>query len=652
MGSDQCEYRIDELFKQSEAAPHEVVVSSDRFCRTRLEHPDRSEAVLDTFPDFESAACCFLRLAAGSERIARLVVHGVNEVVHCAAGGWLLKRGESGSVCYWIPQPPTARTVDSHGRILSQEAAELAGFGGTSDELWVEFRVPQDRHLDLTLWRFPAALRVEETLREPLSVERQTWFMRGSHAVFRGPSDLYLCLVHGQVYDNRFVWRRIWGGFRWRICSENEAQSLYAVLNGLERATRRVLHTLLKRQVLFSVIARQAPDGGWHHGEWTDLMESHFRLHNAGVLLLEAALDEAPDPVVAKSLEAAVSFTARRIDDTDVGLWFLHDSLEESVEMATAMDAPPWTPTSILGASATNKFILNTHLDAIVALDRYREITGDTRHSAAVASGRSAARAVLALRPAEWLYRMVFAAVRLTLLPHEQANRLSLPSRVVRRLARDYLIPRMFSLKHAFPRFVMPGGLLDRHLSPRHFDMGYHPVNLMDVARLSRRFPEDGFKAIAAGAVEAVTGTGLLRFWMESKHRQPIGYWVEALYHLCTLDSSRAYRNHLAEAMLCAEDAGLGLSPSLLGADAEAVKVAQQVACPSPRDPRLRIANLSCAGKRELLVVNTATVPIELAWEEDRDPALSWVSGDDRPVAGGDKPITVPPRGWLLGRGG
>ena len=643
-------YVLDELFACVDGANRTPIVAADRFHRARFGLRDGSEVLLDTFPDFEGAACCFVRLPEGRERVVRLVIRSVNEVVDCVAGGWLFKHGEASSISYWVPQPPAVRTVDSHGRILSEQAAALGGFGGTADELWVEFRLPQDSHLDLTLWRFPATLRADSALQEPLTVERQRWFMRSSHAVFRGPSDLYRCLIHGHVYDNRFVWRRIWGGFRWRICSENEALSLYVVLSGLERATQRPLYTLLKRQVLFSIIARQAPDGGWHHGEWTDLMESHFRLHNAGVLLLEAALEEAPDPVVAKALEAAATFTAGRTDDTAVGLWFLHDSLEESVAMATAKDAPPWTPTSILGASVTNKFILNTHLDALVALDRYREITGDPRHSAAVDAGRSTARAVLALRPAEWLYRMVFAAVRLTLLPHDRANRLSLPLRAVRRFARDYLTPQLFRLKRIFPRFVMPGGLLDRHLSPKHFDMGYHPVNLLDVARVSRRFPEDGFSPIMANAVEAVARTGLLQFWAESKHMQPIGYWVEALYHLCTLDTSPAYRAHLAEAMLCAEDAGLGLSPSLLGADAEAVKFTSQVACPSPRDARLRVANLSSAGKLEFLVVNTATVPIDLTWQDDQHAALSWVS-DGRPVHQGAKPISVPPRGWLLGRG-
>jgi hypothetical protein len=102
--------------------------------------------------------------------------------------------------------------------------------------------------------------------------------------------------------------------------------------------------------------------------------------------------------------------------------------------------------------------------------------------------------------------------------------------------------------------------------------------------------------------------------------------------------------------MLFAEDAGLGLPPALLGADPEAVAVGDQTACPSPRDPRLRVANLSCRARQELLVVNPAREAIELAW--DAPPAgLRWAGADDRQLDAAAGSPMVPARGWLLGRG-
>jgi hypothetical protein len=267
-----------------------------------------------------------------------------------------------------------------------------------------------------------------------------------------------------------------------------------------------------------------------------------------------------------------------------------------------------------------------------------------------VESARSTARNLLGRRPAEWLYRLVYRAVQLTLLPAAKAGRLSLPARAMRRLARDYLLPNLYRLKRRYPRFVMPGGLIDRHLSPRHFDMGYHPVNLMDVVRLWRRFPQDDYRAIVDGAVQAVTGNGLLQFWKESKHIQPIGYWVESLYHLCTLDDSHGLRARLAEAMLCAEDAGLGLPPALLGADPEAVGIADQAPCPSPRDLRLRVANLSRRAQREFLVVNPLPEAVPLEWDAEPPAGIRWTAVDERPVDAQHASLRVPARGWLRGQ--
>ena len=56
--------------------------------------------------------------------------------------------------------------------------------------------------------------------------------------------------MHGHVYENRYEWR-----YKWKICAENEAYSLYVALLGMELATRKRIYGLLKRQVLFSVIS-------------------------------------------------------------------------------------------------------------------------------------------------------------------------------------------------------------------------------------------------------------------------------------------------------------------------------------------------------------------------------------------------------------
>jgi hypothetical protein len=296
--------------------------------------------------------------------------------------------------------------------------------------------------------------------------------------------------------------------------------------------------------------------------------------------------------------------------------------------------------------------ILNSHLDAIVTLDRYREATGDNQYSGQVESALGATRKLLALRPAEWLYRPLYRAIHLTLLPERESRQLPLVLRAVKLLTRDYVIPQLHRVKRKYPRIVMPGGLIERHLSRLHFGVNYHSINIMDLTRVWRRFPREDFAGVIDGGVKAVTGTTLQEYWVESKQRQALGYWVDATYHLAALNPVLSYRGHLAEAILSALDAGLGLPPSLLGANPEVVKPPQRFPCPSPRDARLRVANLSRGGRREILVVNPTKAAIELAWERNPAIGLTWVSADDRPIGAGSSPLSVPPRGWLLGRAG
>jgi hypothetical protein len=185
-----------------------------------------------------------------------------------------------------------------------------------------------------------------------------------------------------------------------------------------------------------------------------------------------------------------------------------------------------------------------------------------------------------------------------------------------------------------------------------HFDVNYQTVNIMDLVRLWRRFPDEDFGGIVDDAIKAVRDTSLLRFWIESKQRQALGYWLEALYHLCAFSPAPEYRRYLAEAIMIAEDAGLGLPPSLLGANPEAVRPDHRIPCPSPTDARLRVANLSRDGKREILAVNCSSDAIELTWEGNANDALAWRTADGQPIPAGASALFVPPRGWLAGVGG
>ena len=614
----------------------------------RLRNGARSEVVHREFScrldDLEHCcSCLFVRAGPSAEQRFRL--GGAYRVVRCAAGGWLAEGLLLGSPDYWIPVPPVLRRVSRAGHIVEQRTAEWSDLLLDAEGLRLDF--PQARAgwvLDGVIWRLSDPVFRQE-LRTLAPVEAQSWFLLGSHTRYGAPSDLYRHLVYGRIYEDRFAWPH-----RRRICSENDAHALHLIFSGLQQATGKRIYGLFKAQLLLSVLSRQSEDGSFRHGEWSDAMESHYRLHVSGMhLMMDALSEQGDDPVLKSALTRAADFVATKVDRLESGIWFLHDELETDT-LAMASAPFKWVASRALGKRESNMLVLNTQLDTTVALDRFGELTGDTQHTAEVASARRATLAVLSLRPAEHLYRLLFWTVGLTLLPTRQAERLPIWKRVIKRFGWRYVIPRLPDVKARLPRLVMPGGYVDRELTLRTWAHHYLSVNLMDLTRYRRRFPDSKLDAVIHDAAGFAHNSGIVQRWAELKYeRYALGFWAEALYHLCLLypDADR-YRQWLAEAALLLEDSGQGLPPSLLGANAEAVAPAAQIPCPSAEDGSLRVINLGRRGRQELLVINHGDRPVRLEWMVPPADAVSWHLGTSMELA--SSPLEVPARGWAWGR--
>lgn len=584
------------------------------------------------------AQCAFLLLVPDAVGHVALEFTGPGRLAACAAGGWTLHAAD-GAV-YWIPTSPITCRFDDPGRLRADEAAPpLRAFGLSADGGSIAWACDADRRLHLVVWRLPGAVELDSLS----AVERQPLFMLGTHDTCGRPADAYLHLIDGRVYECRKAWP-----YDYRICSENDAHTLHLAASAFAMATGKCLHVLLRGQLLLSVLERQSLDGGFHHGEWTDQMESHYRLHCSAMHLMMDALSESADQTVRRALTSAASFLARQSVDLRIGTWLLHDELEHSVAQ---MKLGPfrWVPSDAFGKAESNMLVLNSHLDGLVALDRYRELTGDMQYDGLVQSGREATRALLAQRSAEPLYRIVMWLVELTFLPTEKASRLPLWKRALKRLTWQKLIPHLPDIKARFPRLVMPGGYIDRELTLRTWAHDYHAINLMDLARYLRRFDDPLVRQVLVEGLAFTRRSGILQRWRELDYQKyALGFWAEALYHVCTLFPDVQYRQWLAEAMLVLEEMQMGQPPSLLGANAEAVPVADQLPCPSPADVRLRIANLGRRGAPELLVVNASDVALPLAWEMAPAFAVEFHTGASNVPAA--QPLQVPARGWLWGR--
>jgi len=607
--------------------------------RTAGEARSGVAAVVDRFAG--GAACGFLRWSGPT--CAVISSAGEYRVTTAAGGGWLLLPARPEGATYWIPQPPRRRRVDAVGRILEETTADLTRITASTGAVGIEVAVAEGWSLDLVVWRLPVAGEVGPAELASLTpVERQPLFLWGSHTTYARPADLYLHLLYGHVYENRASWPHYW-----KVCSENDAHALWVGLRGLQLATGKGLYGLLRRQLLLSLLARQATDGGWYHGEWTSLYESHFRLHTSGVHLLLDALSEGADPAVQAALARAVAFLAERAVKIDAGTWFLHDSLEESVE---SMRQSPfaWLESRALGKGESNMLVLNTHLDTAVALARYGELTGDLRYATRVESARQAAHHLLCLRPAEWLYQPLFAAIRLSFLPTPEAERLPAPVRAVKRIGWRYLIPWLVRVKRRYPRLVMPGGYIDRALSLTGLAHDYQSIHTMDLARYLCRLPDPELVPLLDQAIDFTFASGLVARWGElPSKRYALGFLAETLYHRAMADPAPGHRARLAQVMALLEEYALGQPPSLLGGNGEVVAPAQQVGPPAAVDGHLRVANLSRGERREVVVVNPTTVPIPLVWARGGD-GLVW--RDSTGAAAGA--AVVPAGGWLWGQGG
>lgn len=563
-----------------------------------MAQPGAVKLIRDTL---EGADCLFLR----AEASANFRLNGSYTLQRCMAGGWLLASRDPAGSSYWLPTAATLRRASAQGHILEERAAELGDFDLDTASAAASFAsIPEGWALDAVIWRLNDPTLLEE-LQTLTPIETQGYFLLGSHTRYGQPANLYRHLIQGWVYEDRFAWPH-----KRRICSENDAHALHLIFSGLQRATGKRIYGLFKTQLLVSVLSRQSEDGGFRHGEWTDNMESHYRLHCSAMHLMMDALSENDDPVVRSALARGMAFISDKRDATATGAWFYHDELETSE--AGMRRAPfKWWPGTALGKSPQNMLVLNTQLDTLVALDRYAALTGDTQYSPVVESGYKAARAVMALRPMEWLYQLVFSAINLTLLPTERAARLPLWQRVWKRVGWQVFIPRLPRLKTRFPRLVMPGGYVDRELSLQTWAYDYLAVNLMDLVRAARGPRAAIFMPYVNGILDYCARTGIARRWLEHRGRAyAVGFYAEALVMLNQAAPRPDADAMLAEALLLCVRNRLGLPPSLIGGNAEAQAGSPPV--PQTANPDIVVANLSRADRATCLVVNAGQHAIRL----------------------------------------
>lgn len=633
---------VRELFAMPSAGGMANSLFDGAFVRAEGPGGPSAECIVDAG---EGWACCFLRIVPGPELAIAIALDGAYALKSCAAGGWLLVPADPHAPLLWMPQAPARRVLSTVGHITREAPSWPTALECGALRTVVRLDPPRGGEaLDLVICRFdPAAHDWRAELECLTPVEIRPAFLYGSHSSYARPADFYLQCIHGHIYNTQFIWPR-----KRKIADELDAYALYLILAGLALATGKRLYEVMQRQALCGALSRQRADGGWYHGEWTDEMECHVRLHCGGMLLLATAFEERRDPAIAEALLRAADFLCTLIDETSMGTWFLHDGLEAS-ERAQALAPFPWVRSTRPGKSPSNMLVLNTHLDALIVLDRVRELTGVTKYDELIASGRRATERFLARRPCDAVYRMFEKLLALTWLPPERGRRLPLPQRALKRIAWKYVVPAFHHFRSRYPRIVMPGGFIDRAINLRGVSDSYLTVNLWDLIRYRRRFGGNEVGEVVRGGIAFLRRSTLVEYWQARGEKgHALGFGVEALWHLCMQDEEMPSRQWLAEAMLACHAGGFGLPPAVLGTNAEVVPPAARVPLPfATADARLLLANLSSGPRGEVVIVNPATVDLPLPANTDGAAGQQWFAGGQA-VAG--IPDRVPAGGWLCGR--
>lgn len=590
---------------------------------------------------FDKVKCVFLRLKDNLN--VEFLIDNSYKFQEIKSGGYLGMPMTKNQPYLWFPVLPEFRQINIDGCILSEQLAPVCSLRwGANNSLSFQICSSENFVTDGIIWQIDEDFTTEEII-PLLPIEVQGYFLWGSHGCINKSADLYRHLIHGSVYDLRYSWPH-----NKKCFSENEAHALYTVFSGLEKATGKVIYRYFQQQLVLSLIQRQADDGGWYHGMWTDSTECHYRLHTSGVHLLMDEFQRSGCLHVKASLQKAVAFLSKTTDQLGCGIWFLHDSLELSVQ---AMNSGPfkWIANKTLGKSVSNMLVLNTHLDTTIAINRYGRITDDKQYQDLVVSALKSTRAVLGLNAADWLYKPLFWAIGLTMLPTEQASKLTFPVRAIKRFAADYLIKKLPDIKASYPRLVMPNGYIDRELSLRTWAIDYQTINLMDLARYAYSFPDAFDESILDKAMAFTQNSGLIKRYrdLSPDKRYSVGFWSEALYYRCLAKPDIKYRHWLVEAMLECHDLKFGISASLLGTNGEALIFNQQVSIPLIVNPELLMANLCYEQHMELLLVNTSEQPVTVSWMLEKEPTLIWYDSQGNQVI--SSTLIVNSRDWLIG---
>jgi hypothetical protein len=442
--------------------------------------PAKKTAYAATFSgDSELVSLRTERVPAGGLRFAGAHVEGEHGI-----------RLGDGSLVH-VLNPPQARSWGVHGELLDAQPAE---WSLTEDGGDAVLSAKGEPDVDLLELRPEAAHAFATDRSEPLTVVPP-------FKALASPRDLGEYLVGGRVLTGTETRKKP---------VDSTALSLYRIA----RFRGGPLWVGVAEHVAAVTADRieSAPDTGPVHDIWSG-EETHVRYLNDAILLMAAHAEWAPgdrwELAAARACDLLDGFTV----DAAGGSWVLHDSLERD--------------------AGRNDFVLNTHVQAIVALlGAGRDTSAHVAAAVEALSHRVPRRAGLR------------AAAGLAVVETARARG---PRRFVRRRVGP-AYTRAAEVCTRAGAFRLPGGWIARDLSGKRGPGRYLSVNLGDMAALALSLDTTppGLETWLADGLRFAQRSGFFR--AELRDRAPMAALIPAVFRLAQRHSDAAAAAAMARA--------------------------------------------------------------------------------------------------------
>jgi hypothetical protein len=388
----------------------------------------------------------------------------------------------------WMPVLPVVRHYNDKRHI--HDAGQLPSQQIETD-VYFRGELPGGRNasIDMTVLQFKKNRKsfyheITNTNRiETRTVVRNNWFM------FSGIEDTWKYLKQGEIYNTENP------GYQFGWPAQNLAFTLFYYLDFLHTQTGKVIYRILSDLIAYSLLVSLPPDHRWRNGTWTDLNETHCRHQASGIFVMLSYYQRTQNLVFIEKAElASAALFALQDDLSTDAIWFLHDSLELSVE-ASDLFYTRHRHTDAFGKSPSNTLCLNTHMWTQILLLQLYSNTKKEEYRWLLQKSMNALRRVLTHDPLGVVYGPAYSIRDFLMNCSIKTNSAVLfkLSAKYEKLLRDRALP---FLKRRCPRLIMPNGFSERDLDASSLSNPYHLLNVKDMLMLYWQTNEQWLKAI------------------------------------------------------------------------------------------------------------------------------------------------------------